>query len=90
MPGSSCDAEEDPVRSDDRLGILGASPGLVGGQQRRRAARGRDAPDSFVVGEEFSGERSGNYTNVVSINGVQNTSMDSDWKPAGTATGAPR
>ena len=38
----------------------------------------------------FSGEHSGNYTNVVSINGVQNTSMDSDWKPAGTATGAPR
>jgi hypothetical protein len=32
----------------------------------------------------FSGQRSGNYTNVVSINGVQNTSMEQDWKPAGS------
>jgi len=38
----------------------------------------------------FSGERSGNYSNVVSINGVQNTSMDEDWKPAGSATASPR
>lgn len=30
----------------------------------------------------FSGERSGNYTSVVSINGVRNTSTDQDWKPA--------
>lgn len=38
----------------------------------------------------FSGERSGNYSNVVSINGVQNTSMDEDWKPAGSETASPR
>ena len=30
----------------------------------------------------FSGEHSGNYTSVVSINGVKNTSMEEDWKPA--------
>ncbi len=31
----------------------------------------------------FSGERSGNYTSVVAINGVRNTSTGDDWKPAG-------
>jgi hypothetical protein len=31
----------------------------------------------------FSGQRSGNYTNIVSINGVRNTSTDDDWKPEG-------
>jgi hypothetical protein len=30
----------------------------------------------------FSGGLSGNYTNVVMINGVRNTSTGSDWKPA--------
>jgi hypothetical protein len=30
----------------------------------------------------FSGQPSGNYTNMVSINGVKNTSTDEDWKPA--------
>jgi hypothetical protein len=30
----------------------------------------------------FSGERSGNYTSVVTINGVKNTSTGNDWKPA--------
>jgi hypothetical protein len=30
----------------------------------------------------FSGEHSGNYTSVVSINGVRNTSTGEDWKPA--------
>ena len=29
----------------------------------------------------FSGGRSGNYTTMVSINGVKNTSTDEDWKP---------
>ena len=29
----------------------------------------------------FSGGPSGNYTNMVSINGVKNTSTDEDWKP---------
>jgi hypothetical protein len=29
----------------------------------------------------FSGERSGNYTTVLSINGVKNTSTGDDWKP---------
>ncbi len=38
----------------------------------------------------FSGERSGNYFNVASINGVQNTSMEADWKPAANATASPR
>ncbi len=38
----------------------------------------------------FSGEHSGNYSNVVSINGVPNTSMDEDWKPAGSASAVPR
>jgi hypothetical protein len=38
----------------------------------------------------FSGERSGNYTTVVSINGVQNTSTDDDWKPAGSSATSPR
>ena len=38
----------------------------------------------------FSGQHSGNYTNVVSINGVQNTSTDDDWKPAGNEAAAPR
>lgn len=33
----------------------------------------------------FSGERSGNYTNVVSINGVKNTSGGEDWKPSPAA-----
>ncbi len=33
----------------------------------------------------FSGQHSGNYTNVVSINGVQNTSTEGDWKPARVA-----
>jgi Family of unknown function (DUF6152) len=31
----------------------------------------------------FSGQPSGNYTNVVHINGVKNTSNGQDWKPAG-------
>ena len=31
----------------------------------------------------FSGERSGNYTSVMAINGVKNTSAAEDWKPAG-------
>lgn len=30
----------------------------------------------------FSGQPSGNYTNVVAINGVRNASTDDDWKPA--------
>jgi hypothetical protein len=30
----------------------------------------------------FSGQPSGNYTHIVSINGVRNTSTDDDWKPA--------
>ncbi len=38
----------------------------------------------------FSGQNSGNYTNVVSINGVQNTSTEGDWKPAGGGAAAPR
>jgi hypothetical protein len=29
----------------------------------------------------FSGQPSGNYTNMVSINGVKNTSTGEDWKP---------
>ena len=33
----------------------------------------------------FSGGLSGNYTNVVMINGVKNTSIENDWKPAGAA-----
>jgi|CXWL01.1.fsa_nt_gi hypothetical protein len=31
----------------------------------------------------FSGERSGNYTSVVMINGVRNASNGEDWKPSG-------
>lgn len=30
----------------------------------------------------FSGQPSGNYTSVVAINGVRNTSTEGDWKPA--------
>ena len=30
----------------------------------------------------FSGGPSGNYTNMVMINGVKNTSTEEDWKPA--------
>lgn len=30
----------------------------------------------------FSGQPSGNYTNMVVINGVRNTSTEDDWKPA--------
>lgn len=33
----------------------------------------------------FSGEHSGNYTNIVSINGVKNASNADDWKPAEVA-----
>lgn len=40
---------------------------------------------SVKVNPLFSGGFSGNYTNVVTINGVRNTSNGQDWKPA-TAT----
>ena len=37
---------------------------------------------SVKVNPLFSGGLSGNYTNVVMINGVKNTSTGQDWKPA--------
>ena len=48
-------------------------------------------PDLLTVGESisvkvnplFSGGFSGNYTNVVMINGVRNTSTGNDWAPEG-------
>lgn len=36
---------------------------------------------SVKVNPLFSGGFSGNYTNVVMINGVKNTSNEQDWKP---------
>lgn len=41
-----------------------------------------DATISVRVNPLFSGGFSGNYTNVVMIDGVKNTSTGSDWKPA--------
>jgi hypothetical protein len=37
---------------------------------------------SVKVNPLFSGGLSGNYTNVVMINGVKNTASDNTWKPA--------
>jgi hypothetical protein len=37
---------------------------------------------SVKVNPLFSGGHSGNYTNVVMINGVKNASTDQNWKPA--------
>jgi hypothetical protein len=37
---------------------------------------------SVKVNPLFSGGFSGNYTSVVAINGVKNTSTGSEWKPA--------
>ncbi len=39
------------------------------------------APVSVKVNPLFSGGLSGNYTNLVMINGVKNTSTGQDWKP---------
>lgn len=38
-----------------------------------------------TVNPLFSGGLSGNYTTVVSINGVKNASSGDDWKPVGVA-----
>ena len=39
------------------------------------------SPVSVKVNPLFSGGFSGNYTNLVMINGVKNTSTGQDWKP---------
>ena len=44
------------------------------------------APISVKVNPLFSGGFSGNYTNVVMIDGVRNTSTGNDWQPAATAS----
>lgn len=43
------------------------------------------APISIKVNPLFSGGLSGNYTNMVMVNGVKNTSTEQDWKPAAAA-----
>jgi hypothetical protein len=40
------------------------------------------APISVKVNPLFSGGLSGNYTNLVMLDGVRNTTADQNWKPA--------
>ena len=40
------------------------------------------SPMSVKVNPLFSGGLSGNYTNLVMLDGVKNTSTDQNWKPA--------
>jgi hypothetical protein len=42
-------------------------------------------PISIKVNPLFSGGFSGNYTNMVMVNGVKNSSTDQDWKPIAAA-----
>ena len=56
-------------------------------QNQMARGRGKDAIPvgatiSVKVNPLFSGGLSGNYTNVVMINGVKNTASDNSWKPA--------